>query len=197
MGECPNVPNVEVFRGTTWSMNPHSNVLVWPFPDWEPPKRALPCAGVCTRLSVCKQAAQLKGWAPALPAPGCVPPLALLPLSMPPLLLLLSVLVPCQALTWESSQVSETSPCHSPGGGDLCGGRLTPLGTFQADVSRRLCSSLTFPGILCVQAPERPTMSTLLLGLSRRSWDCHVVLDCHIVLGLSHIFCDCHIVPEQ
>lgn len=167
-------------------MSPRSNGLVWAFPDWEPPKRAaLPCAGVCTRLSVCKQPAQLKGLAPPLPAPGYVPPLPLLPLplsvSQQLCSSLLSVLVPCQALTWDSPHVSGTSPCHPPGGGDLCGGRLTPLSTLQADVSRGLCSSLTFLGILCrcagpgennhVHIASRTV--TEVLGLSQRSWNCH------------------------
>lgn len=38
--------------------------------------------------SVCKQPALLKGLAPALPAPGCVPPLALPPLHVSAVLLL-------------------------------------------------------------------------------------------------------------
>lgn len=107
-------------------------------------------ARVCTRLAVCKQPGQLKGLAPALPAPGCVPLLALLPLPLSvaqqPRSSLLSVLVPCQALTRESSQVSEMSPRHSQGVGTCV---LTSLGIFQGDVSRGLCSSLRFPGTLC------------------------------------------------
>lgn len=109
-----------------------------------------------------------------------------------------------QCLSSPAPPLSGTSPCHSPGGGDLCADRLTPLGTFQADVSRGLCSCLTFSGILCqcagpgenncVHMASRTV--TEVLGLSQRCCDYHIVLDCHIVLGASHICCDCHIVLD-